>query len=168
MPTKTHTFPEALTEYRKQLQKGTLQKAYKGLMQYFDTLRLHLEKGHPDYFVSGSVQYGFMDYSYFYFFPQALKQQQLKIVILFNHEAFGFEVWLAGYNKIAQAKYLKVFADAKLDNCQVASTTKGTDYILKCPLGADPDFGNLEKLTKQIETETVKFTEDVEKFLSKH
>ena len=101
------SFDKYLTEYRKQLQKGTVKEAYKGLMGYIDNLRLHLKNKYPDYFIS-DVHYGLMDYTYFYFFPKTLKRQNLKIMILFIHESFKFEVLLAGYNKNVQAQYWKL------------------------------------------------------------
>jgi hypothetical protein len=59
------SFQQYLAEYRKQLKNGDIKTAYKGLMEYFDALKLHLKNAHPDYFVSGTVHYGLMDYTYF-------------------------------------------------------------------------------------------------------
>jgi hypothetical protein len=36
-------FQENMNEYRKQLRKGFIKAAYKGLMEYFADLRLHLK-----------------------------------------------------------------------------------------------------------------------------
>ncbi len=49
------SFQQYLAEYRKQLKNGDIKTAYKGLMEYFDALKLHLKNAHPDYFVSGTV-----------------------------------------------------------------------------------------------------------------
>ena len=37
-----------MNEYRKQIEKGYIQKAYKGLMEYIMGLRTHLNKKFPD------------------------------------------------------------------------------------------------------------------------
>lgn len=63
-------FYEYLNEYKKLLKRGDIKEAYKGLMEYINNLRLYLKKNYPDYFISGSIQQGFMDYTYFYFFPK--------------------------------------------------------------------------------------------------
>jgi hypothetical protein len=63
------SFHECMNEYRKQLEKGAIIKAYKGLMEYIMDLRMHLKNKYPDYFVSGSIYFGYMDMTYFSFFP---------------------------------------------------------------------------------------------------
>ena len=162
------SFQQFLNEYRKQLAKGDIKEAYRGLMGYLEDLRLQLGKKYPDYFVSGSVHYGFMDYSYFYFFPKSLKQRKLKIVVLFVHDAFRFEVWLAGYNKRVQAKYWKLLKENNYNKYPMPANTTKADSIMEYVLVDNADFSDLETLTKQIEQRTRCFIEDVEGFLTKH
>ena len=88
------SFHEFVNEYRKQLEKGAIQKAYKGLMEYIMTLRTHFKNKYPDYLVSGSIYYGYMDMTYFAFSPKSLKDRNLKIAIVFVYNPFRFEVWL--------------------------------------------------------------------------
>ena len=85
------SFHEYMGEYRKQLEKGAIKAAYRGLMEYFNALRLHFKNKYPDYVVSGSVYHGYMDMTYFSFFPKSLKRRKLKVAIVFLHEAFRFE-----------------------------------------------------------------------------
>ena len=157
-----------MNEYKKQLQNGIVQKAYQGLMNYIMGLRSYFEKRYPDYSVSGSIYFGYMDMTYFSFFPESLKLRKLKVGIVFVHEAFRFEVWLFGYNKSVQAKYWKLFKESGWSKYKVPSAIKGVDTILEGILVENPDFSDLEVLAKQIERETLKFIEDVENFLSKH
>ena len=77
------SFHENMNEYKKQLEKGAIQEAYKGLMEYIMDLRTHFQKKYPDHFVSGSLYYGYMDMTYFSFFPESLKLRKLKIGIVF-------------------------------------------------------------------------------------
>jgi len=67
------SFQELMTEYRKQLEKGQIQKAYQGLMDYVMGLRSYFENKYPEYTVSGTVYFGYMDMTYFSFFPDSLK-----------------------------------------------------------------------------------------------
>jgi len=162
------SFQEYMNEYRKQLEKGAIQAAYKGLMEYIMSLRTYFKNKYPDYFVSGSIYYGYMDMTYFSFFPKSLKDRKLKIAIVFLHEAFRFEVWLAGNNKQVQSKYWKLFKESDWNKYPIVSTTKGVDSIVEYILVDNPDFSDLDTLTKQIERATLKFIKDVESFLSKH
>ena len=162
------TFHEYMNEYKKQLKNGCIQEAYKGLMEYIMELRTQFKKKYPDYFVSGSIYYGYMDMTYFSFIPQSLKRQKLRIAIVFIHDTCRFEVWLAGYNKQVQTKYWKMFKESDWNKYHIVSTIKSVDYIIKYILVENPDFSDLDTLTKKIESETLKFIKDVENFLSKH
>jgi hypothetical protein len=161
-------FHEYIDEYRKQMRKGDIAEAYKGLMDYIMNLRTHFQNKYPDYFVSGSIYYGYMDMTYFSFFPKSLKNRKLKIGIVFIHETCRFEVWLFGYNKQVQAKYWKLIKESDWKKYHIPSTTKGNDSIIESILVDKPDFSDLDTLTKQIERGTLKFIEDVETFLSKY
>ena len=155
-----------MQEYRKQLEKGVIIEAYRGLMDYFNSLRLYFEKKYPNHSVSGSVYHGYMDMSYFSFTPKTLRQRKLKIAIVFLHEAFRFEVWLGGANKKVQNKYWKLIKENNWNKYSIPSTIKGIDSIIECVLVDNPDFSDLDALTKQIENDTLKFIDDVEDFLS--
>jgi hypothetical protein len=162
------SFQEYMAEYRKQLGKGAIQKAYRGLMEYIMDLRTHLHNKYPDYFVSGSIYYGYMDMTYFAFYPESLKKRNLKIGIVFIHETCRFEVWLFGYNKQVQSKYWKLFKESNWNKYHIAPATKGVDYIIDYTLVDNPDFSDLDALTKQIEKGTLNFINAIEDFLSKH
>jgi hypothetical protein len=158
---------ESMQEYKKQLEKGEIQKAYKGLMDYLAALKTHFKNKYPDLVVSGSLYSGYMDMTYFALFPKSLKDRNLKIAVVFLHEAFRFEAWLSGGNKQVQSKYWKFFNESGWDKYRLVSSTKGADSILEHTLVNDPHFSDLDALTKHIEKEALKFIKDVEGFLSR-
>jgi hypothetical protein len=160
-------FTKYLPQYRTQLRQGHLQEAYSGLMQYFDQLKHYLTQRHSDYFVSSSIRPGNMDYTYFYFFPKPFKRQGLKIVILFIHDAFRFEVWLAGYNKTIRTKYLRFFKENGWNKYTLPSSGDG-DSILEHVLVEEADFTDLDALTRKVEAGTLQFIADIEAFLLKY
>jgi hypothetical protein len=162
------SFPEHMAEYRRQLQKGAIQKAYRGLMEYMMDLRIHFKDRYPDYVVSGSIYYGYMDMTYFSFTPESLKRRNLKIAIVFVHEPCRFEVWLAGYNKRVQTAYWRLFKESGWNQYHIVPTTNGVDSIVEHVLVGDPDFSDLDALTEQMEAETLRFIKDVEHFLLEH
>ncbi len=161
------SFSEHMKEYRKQMMRGVIKEAYKGLMEYLMNLRLHFKNKYPNYFV-GALYEGYMDMTYFSFSPQSLKDRKLRIAIVFIHDAVRFEVWLAGYNKEIQTKFWKLFKESHWGKYHIVPTTKGVDSILEYILVENPDFSDLDNLTEQIEKETLKFVKDVENFLSEH
>ena len=158
---------ENMVEYKKQLEKGAIQKAYQGLMEYMLSLKNHFGTKYPDFSVSGSMYSGYMDMTYFSVFPKSLKNQELKIAIVFVYDSFRFEVWLSGRNQQVLAKYWKIVKDSGWDKYQLAAQGKWADSILEHVLVYNPDFSDLEALTKQIDQEASKFIRDVESFLTK-
>ena len=123
--------------------------------------------GNDDYSVSGSIYQGYMDMSYFSFFPESLKRRKLKVGIVFNYDKFRFEVWLYGNNKQVQTKYWKIFKQSNWDRYHIVPAIKGYDGIMESILVDNPDFSDLDALTKKVEKGTLKFIKDVETFLSK-
>ena len=154
-----------MLEYKKQIERGAIIEAYRGLMDFFNALRAYLKKKYPDYVVSGSVYYGYMDMTYLSFFPQSLRLRKLKIAIVFVHDSFRFEVWLAGNNRAVQTEYWKLFREREWKKYHVVTPAKGVDAILDHVLVDNPDFRDLDALTKQIERGTLEFIKDVESFL---
>ena len=161
------SFHEYMKEYRKQIEKGDIKKAYKGLMEYIMELRLYFKNKYPEYFVSSSIYYGYMDMSYFSFFPESLKLRKLKVAIVFIHDTIRFEAWLAGSNKQVQTKYWKLFKESDWNKYRIPSSIKGIDSIIEFILVENPDFSELDSLTKHIERGTLEFIKDVEDFLYK-
>ena len=159
------SFHQYMDEYKRQMELGTIRLAYQGLMEYFQGLRTYFNKKYPDYQVSGNIYLGTMDMTYFSFQPKSLAQRRLKIAIVFRHEAMCFEVWLAGYNKQVQAEYWKLFKDGNWAIYPIVPVIKGADYICKHILVADPDFRDLDQLTRQIELGTLEFIVEIEMFL---
>lgn len=160
-------FHEHINEYKKQIEKGAVKKAYGGLMEYMMDLRTYFQKKYPRYFVSGSIYYDYMDMTCFSFFPESLKRRKLKAGIVLIHDTLNFKVWLFGYNKQVQSKYRKLIKDSGWNKYRISSTTKGIDSIMEYVLSDKPDFSDLDALRNQIEKSTLGFIEDVENFLSK-
>ena len=158
---------ENLIVYREQLQKGAIQEAYKGLMEYILSLKTQFKNRHPEFVVPSNIYFGYMDMTYFSIVPEALKERGLKIAIVFLHREFRFEVWLAGVNKNVQMDYWKRINESGWNKYLLVPTLKGADSILEHVLAENPDFNDLNALTNQIEQETLSFISEVEKFLSK-
>lgn len=156
---------EYIKEYKNQLEKGVIQRAYQGLMEYIMGLRTQFSHKFPN-FAPGHIYQGYMDMTYFPIFPKLLKSRKLKIAVVLIHDTLRFEAWLVGYNKQIQTKYWKLFKEGDFKKYRIPSTLKGIDSIIEYTLVDNPDFSDLEKLTKQIEKGTLQFIDDIKKFLS--
>jgi hypothetical protein len=161
------SLPEYMQEYRRELEKGSIQKAYQGLLEYVMHLKAHFNRKFPD-FAPGNIYQGYMDMTYFPIFPVELTSSKLKIAIVFEHETFSFEVWLAAQNRQLQAKYRQLLSQGDWPKYRMPAAAKGVDSIIEHTLVADPDFSDLDKLTAQIEQGTLAFIRDIAGFLQKH
>ena len=158
---------ENMAEFRKQLEKGSIQKAYQGLMEFMIRLKNHFSNKYPDYSTPGSLYNGYMDMTYFSILPKSLKERDLKIAIVFLYDAFRFEIWLSGKNKQVLAKYWKIINKSGWGKYKVVEPVKGVDSVVEHVLVDNPDFSDLDALTKQIERGALEFIRDIESFLAK-
>jgi hypothetical protein len=158
---------EDIREFQRLLEKGSIQKAYGALLSYMMGLRAHFKSDLSGSTVSGFYQ-GYMDMTYFALFPSSLKRRNLKVAIVFNYDLFRFEAWLAAGNRKVQRQYWELFKDGQWPEYHLAAPAKGVDSILECNLATDFDLDKPDALTSIIETRTVAFIDDIERFLSEH
>ncbi|HNZ02006.1 MAG TPA: hypothetical protein PKJ34_12390 [Anaerolineaceae bacterium] len=162
------TLNQYMDEYKQQMEKGMIPKAYHGLMEYILSLRTHFKTKYPEFYVSGGIYFGYMDMTYFAIVPESLKHRNLKIAIVFIHETCRFEAWLAGSNKQVQKRYWDFFKRSGWNQYRLVPSIAGADSILEHSLADTPNFDHLDALTDQIERETMKLIADVETFLTRH
>lgn len=153
-----------INEYILQLKKGHIQKAYKGIMSFMSSLKIHLENKYPEYII-GNLYFGYLDMTYFAFTPTFLKQKKLKIAIVFLHEQGRFEVWLGGSNRKIQAEYIERISHKKIDKYKLSKIFPGVDSIIESVIIEKPDFNYPEELKLQIECKTIEFIKDINSML---
>ena len=141
---------ENMTEFKKQLEKGMIQKAYQGLLEYMIALKNHFSNKYPENSVSGSLYSGYMDMTYFSIFPKSLKERDLKIAIVFVYDSFRFEIWLSGKNKQVLAKYWEIINQGGWHKYKVVEPAKGVDFVLEHVLVDNPDFSDLDAFNKTL------------------
>jgi hypothetical protein len=156
-----------LEEFRRLLEDGSVQTAYRTLLSYMQGLRTRFAERNPDSAVSGLYQ-GYMDMTYFAVSPPPLRQRSLKIAIVFNYEAFRFEVWLAAGNRKVQRQYWEVLRSGEWPAYRLVEPAPGIDSILECDLADGGELGDPDALTLKIESAVAVFIGDVEAFLAEH
>lgn len=144
--------------YKKQLEKGDIQEAYTALVKYVTKLGSILSKNLSDSYTFGNLFQGYMDYTYFYYSNDFLKKRKLRFGLVLNHQKMRFEIWLLGQNLKIQDAYWLHFKNTKWNENK---TIRPQYSILETTLIENPDFNNLEALTKQIEKVLVAVSEEV-------
>lgn len=159
------TLNEYKKDYERQIEIGNIPKAYQGLMGFMKNLRTYFINNYPVDYVIGSIYSGDMTITYFPFTPRTLKEQKLKIAIVFNHQKIRFEIWLAGQNKQIQKKYWEIFKGSDWKMYHIPSTIDDGFSIVDNILVENPNFDDLDTLTEQIETRTIEFIKEIIKVL---
>ena len=156
-----------MQELRRQLEQGSIQRAYRALLSYMMGLRTHFVSKYGEPAVSGLYQ-GYMDMTYFALLPPSLKRRDLKIAIVFNYQAFRFEGWLAARNRKLQRDYWEVLRAGHWADYRLVSPAGGVDSIVECDLVRDFDLTDPEALTERIDSAAAVFIGKMEEFLSQH
>jgi len=66
---------DLIREYTSQLNTGRILEACRGVMSFMSDLRTYLTDRYPNY-VTGSMYLGYMDMTYFCFFPLRLERSE--------------------------------------------------------------------------------------------
>lgn len=159
------TLNECKKDYKRQIEIGNIPKAYQGLVGFMKNLRIYFINNYTIDYAIGSLYSGDMSITYFPFTPKTLKEQKLKIAIVFNHQKIRFEIWLAGQNRQIQKKYWEIFKDSDWNIYHIPSTINDGFSIVDNILVENPNFDNLEILTEQIENKTMEFIKEIMKVL---
>lgn len=131
------------------------------LSGFIKGFRAYLVHKYPQGHYVGSVYSNESTITYFPFTPTVLKEQQLKIAIVYNHPCNQFEVWLAGQNKTVQKKYWEFFKSSGWNAYHIPTSVETGLSIVDTMLVVHPDFSNPEALTNQIESGVMAFTDAV-------
>ena len=110
-------------------------------------VKASFEKSFSQIYSCGYIAPGYMDYSYFSFFNDYLRDKKLRFGIVLNHSEMRFELWLLGQNKEIQNRYWDML---KTSPWNQGRSTKPQYAELEIILVDNPDFENNDKLTVAI------------------
>lgn len=136
-----------------------------GLPGFMRSLRSHLGKKYPQGYVVGTLYHNEASITYFPFTPVALKQQKLKVAIVFNHGLQRFEVWLAGQNRQVQKAYRAVFTTWDAQGYRVPSPSETGYAIVDAVLVENPDLSDARSLMDDLERKVLSFVVAVSNML---
>lgn len=153
---------ENINYYKAQIEQGDLQAGYHALMNFIKELRNSLKSENPTHQFLGDFHYGMMDFTFFAFTTALLKNDRLKVVVIFNHQDFKFEICLVGQNKQIQKKYWNLFQGSDWDKYQLPTNIKDTYSIVEYVLEERPDFSHTEHLMNSINSNVTQFVKDIE------
>ena len=153
-----------VSAYQEQIRKGDIQKTYDFLLKYVMQLKASIEKQLSKEYSFGNVSPGYLDFSYFSFYNDYLRNKKLRFGIVLNHSEMRFELWLLGQNKKIQDKYWNIL---KASPWNRGRTAKSQYAELEIVLVDNPDFENIDTLTVDIIDRAVEEANKVIAYLKK-
>lgn len=148
-----------IEEYKNIIQTTNLQRDYQELIKFFKYLRNYLQKEMTDLNFTANIVENNMDYSYFQFTNENLKKKGLKIVFVFVHKEFKYQIWLSGVNRQEQVKYFNMYE--KNTRFKLTPNPIKTDYILSKDVETEFNYDDLEKLLNNLKREIYIFINDI-------
>lgn len=144
--------------YKKQLERGEIQVAYKELVNFMMKLRRTLINNLSEEYSFAGILNGYMDYTYVYYSNDFLRSNKLKFAVVLNHLNMRFELWLLGNTSTIQYKYWALLKNSKWN---IDRTLMPRYSVLELVLIEEPDFNDLNKLTLLLETKLKKHSEEI-------
>lgn len=152
------TLTELIQAYTSTVSQRDLPLAYRNILEFMGRLRSRFAKS--GYEVSGLYP-GYMDMSYVSVNTSRLKENGLKIAVVYLHATGHFEGWLSARNRALAEQYAIMF--------QALSgfhDDQNRDAIIERTLTSSPNFDEAEQLTELIERKVEQFIQDVEAMLA--
>jgi len=151
---------DSIRKYTEELKNGRIQRAYRGIMTFISELKNHIERNQPK-LATSALYFGYMDMTYFACTPPELRDQKLKIALVYLHEENRFEVWLAAANRQIQAQVVRQLSGRDLGRHTLVPIKPGEDAIISSVIVTQPDFDHPEVLVHLLEIEISRFSQEM-------
>lgn len=148
--------------YQRELEKGDIRKAYDGLMKFMMYLKSYCSKRFEGKFSFGNVSPGRLDFTYFPFSDEYLRERKLRYGIVLNHENMRFELWLMGQNSDVQDRYWEYLRESKWNETRAHMPRYS---VLEAILVEKPDFSDTGKLAEEIASATAHTSEEISGYI---
>jgi len=151
---------ESLEIYKKQLEEGHIQIAYISLMKLISKLKSEF----PSHYQTGNISPGYLDYTYFPFFNDYLRNHKLRFGIVLNHKNMQFELWLMGQNINIQKKYWNILKNTVWNHNKEMPKYSIVEVVLENKI----DFNSKERMIENIIEQSVLTAIKIQEYLKKH
>lgn len=149
---------KSLEIYKEQLRYGYIRTAYLALTRYIADLKSKFSTQYK----TGNISFGYLDYTYFSFYNQYLRNHKLRFGIVLNHEKLQFELWLMGQKADVQRKYWEILKNSVWNGNRKEMPKYS---ILEIVLENQIDFSNKDNMTQNIMKHSVTLALEIQEYL---
>lgn len=155
-----------MREFKQQLERGTIQKAYQYIFAIFSAINGTYKK--VAHITTGAIYHGYLDMNYLPIFTEYLKANGLKIALVFDYNKFEFVIWLSGNNKKTQRKIWDIVKAKQWTKYKVLESLENEDAIIEYVVGQNLRYDDLNEIVDHLMINTNRFIHDVEEFMKKN
>lgn len=149
---------KCLEIYKEQLSYGYIQTAYVALTK----IAAELKANFPKEYHTGNISFGYLDYTYFPFFNEYLRNHKLRFGVVLNHEKMQFELWLMGQNADVQKRYWEILKNTEWNFNRKEMPRYS---VLEVVLENQINFTDKENMTKNIIDHSMSLASEIQKYL---
>lgn len=120
-----------MSDFKVQLNKGRIQRAYRYIFDIFSDLTSALKRLDDKAISVNSLYHGYLDMTYLPVITGKLKENGLKIAIVFNYSSFQFEIWLSAVNRRKRKEVLDAIIVSKWRKYKTVENDANTDAIIE-------------------------------------
>ena len=160
-------YNELMNNFKDQLSKGRIQKAYRYIFDIFSELGNEIKNSQNKVISTTSLYHGYLDMTYLPVTTETLKRNGLKIAIVFNYSLFQFEIWLSAVNRKKRNEVLEVISQSKGIKYKAVQNNENTDAIIEIIIKGINEFNNKSRIVSLITKKTIAFIDDIEEFIRK-
>lgn len=158
-------YNELMDALKEQLKKGQIQKAYRYIFDTFSKLSNELKSTSQKNISVNTIYHGYLDMTYLPVLTDMLKENGLKVAVVFNYEVFQFEIWLSAINRKKRQDIL-----VKMDRLQWhaelrTQNDENLDAIIVMPVTQISDFNIQNTIVQLLFQNTIFFIDEIEHFL---
>lgn len=158
---------QIMDDFNCQLQKGNLQKAYRYIFTVFSDLGTCLKKQNGGAISINALYHGYLDMTYLPVVTNLLKQNGLKIALVFNYSSFQFEIWLSAVNRTKRNELLNLISHSTWNTYKTVENNENTDAIIEYKLPKITNYENFSEVVNTLSNETITFINNIENFIQK-
>ncbi len=138
-----------INEYKNIIQTTNIQLGYKELTNSIKHVKTCLEKEMVSFDFSKNIIESNIEFTYFHFSNDILKSKGLKLVLVFLHKEFKYEICLSGINRKKQMEFYNSIKDNTV-KYTLSNDPSKTYYVLKHKINKDFDYENIDILSKEL------------------
>ncbi len=158
-------FNELMHEFKIQLNKGKIQEAYRYIFDIFADLGKVLKNIEDKTISINSLYHGYLDMTYLPIITNKLKDNGLKIAIVFNYSPFQFEIWLSAINRKKRKEILEIITNSNWKKYKIVENDENTDAIIELKIQGIDEYTHKSEIVSLISKETVVFINELETFI---